>query len=260
MATSGVSQVEGAAGGGLVPWALIAGYGTRDGIGASAHLTHVKVSDFALTTGGVAVGFFDRVELSYARQWFDTGRAGARLGLGEDFTFHQDVVGAKVKLFGDAVFDQDRWWPQVSAGAQYKNADRSNILAALGARSDDGVDLYLAATKLFLAQSLLVNGTVRLTKANQFGILGFGGNRGAGYEPQLETSAALLVSRRLAVGAEFRTKPNNLAFAREQDAFDLFAAYFLNKNLSLTAAYVDLGDVALQGGQKGVYLSIQAGF
>jgi hypothetical protein len=220
----------------------------------------VPLSDFTLTAAGVAVGLFERVELSYARQWFDTGRAGARLGLGEDFTFRQDVVGVKVKLVGDAVYDQDRWWPQVSAGAQYKNAARAGVLAAVGARGDDGVDLYLAATKLVLAHSLLVNGTVRLTKANQFGLLGFGGDRGSGYKSQVEASAALLLSRRLAVGAEARTKPSNLGFAREGDALDVFAAYFLNKNLSLTAAYVDLGPVALQGRQRGLYLSVQAGF
>ena len=39
--TGGVSQVEGAAGGGLTPWALIAGYGTRDQVGAQAFATAV---------------------------------------------------------------------------------------------------------------------------------------------------------------------------------------------------------------------------
>lgn len=36
LATGGVMQIEGSAGGGLTPWALIAGYGTREEIGASA--------------------------------------------------------------------------------------------------------------------------------------------------------------------------------------------------------------------------------
>lgn len=45
LATGGVTQLEGAAGGGLTPWALIAGYGTRDQIGASAFLTHVDTGD-----------------------------------------------------------------------------------------------------------------------------------------------------------------------------------------------------------------------
>lgn len=76
LATGGVSQVEGAGGGGLAPWALITGYGTRDAIGANVHYTYANLPDFTLHSGGVAVGFFDRVEVSYARQWFDTGEAG----------------------------------------------------------------------------------------------------------------------------------------------------------------------------------------
>ena len=44
-ATGGVSQLEGAGGGGLVPWALITGYGTRDSWGANAHVTGVRSLD-----------------------------------------------------------------------------------------------------------------------------------------------------------------------------------------------------------------------
>ena len=39
LATAGVTQIEGAGGGGLAPWAVITGYGTRDAIGANAHYT-----------------------------------------------------------------------------------------------------------------------------------------------------------------------------------------------------------------------------
>ena len=49
-ATGGVSQVEGAGGGGLTPWALIAGYGTRDSYGANAHYTQVNTQDYRLKT------------------------------------------------------------------------------------------------------------------------------------------------------------------------------------------------------------------
>ena len=35
-----------------------------------------------------------------------------------------------------------------------------------------------------------------------------------------------------------------LPIATEDDAFDVFAAYFLDKNVSLTGAYVDLGRIA----------------
>jgi hypothetical protein len=259
LATGGVSEVEGAGGGGLVPWALITGYGSRDGVGVNAHATYVPVSDFSLLTEGVAVGLYDRLELSYAHQTFDTGDAGARLGLGKGFKFDQDIVGAKVRLFGDAVFEQDSWLPQVAAGLQYKMNDRGAIIHAIGGSHDSGTDYYLAATKLFLAQRLLLNVTVRETEANQYGILGFGGDNG-GYSTQVESSAGFLLTRWLVLGAEYRTKPNNLKFAKEDDAFDLFVAAFLNKNVSLTLAYVDLGDIALQGRQTGAYMSLQVGF
>jgi hypothetical protein len=260
LATSGVSQIEGAGGGGLVPWALVTGYGTRDQIGADVHGTVADTADFVLSSLGASVGLYDRIEFSYAHEWFDTGRAGARLGLGQGYQFHLDVAGAKLRLFGDAVFDQDSLLPQLAIGTQFKAADRHAVLDAIGARSPDGVDFYVAATKLFLDESLLVDATVRATKANQFGLLGFGGDRNNSYQPEFEASAALLLSRRLAVGAEFRTKPDNLGFAREGPAFDVFAAYFLNKHLSATLAFLALGPVARQGNQNGVYFSLQSGF
>jgi hypothetical protein len=258
LATGGVSNVEGAGGGGLATWALITGYGTRDGVGFDAHFTYVDLPNYALTTWGGAVGLWDRVELSYARQSFDTENVGAKLGLGQGYTFDQDVFGAKVKIIGDAVYDQDSWLPQIAAGAQYKHNDRDAIIHAIGGKSDEGVDYYVSATKLFLAQSLLVDATIRETRANQFGILGFGGDKDSGYSTEFEGSAAYLFSRNFALGAEFRTKPDNLGIARDDNAWDVFAAYFFCKNLSLTAAYVNLGNIVIENNQNGVYLSLQA--
>lgn len=172
----------------------------------------------------------------------------------------QNVAGLKVRLFGDAVYDQDRWWPQVSVGLQYKANNRGALLSAIGARSADGVDFYVAATKLLLSENLLVNATVRATRANQFGLLGFGGDRNSGYSAQFEGSVAYLINRNFAIGGEFRTKPDTLGFAREDHAWDLFGAWFINKNVAATAGYVNLGRVAGQTSQSGLYLSLQVGF
>ena len=258
--TDGVSSVEGAAGGGLASWAVIAGQETRDGIGGSAHATVVALPDFDLTSFGAALGIRDRLELSYARQRFDTRGAGAALGLGRGFTFGQQVIGAKLRVVGDAVWNQDRWLPQIAVGVQHKIANRGPVIRAVGGRRASGTDLYVAATKVLLARSLVVNATVRLTRANQFGLLGFGGDRGRSYSPQAEGSAGLLVSRRLLVGAEFRSKPDNLGFAREQDAADAFAAWSVHRRVTLTAAYVDLGDIATVRRQRGAFLSVQGAF
>jgi hypothetical protein len=259
LATGGVSAVEGEGGGGLAAWGLITGYGTRDGVGVDAHATYVGLPDYQLYSPGIAVGLWDRLELSYAWQAFDTESTGAALGLGHGFTFHQNIFGAKLKLIGDAVYDQDSWLPQIAVGLQHKENDRGAVIAAVGGKGAVGTDFYIAATKLFLAQSLLVNATLRETKANQFGILGFGGDRDGNYSTQFEGSAAYLFSRKFALGAELRTKPNNLSVAKEDEAFDVFAAWFLDKNFSLTAAYADLGNIVLHNHQNGVYLSLQAG-
>ena len=260
LATGGVTSVEGAGGGGLTPWATITGYGSRDALGANAHATIVETGDYRLTTAGAAIGLFDRIELSYAHQWFDTKAVGAALGLGDGYLIEQDIFGAKLKLFGDLVYDQDSLLPQVSIGVQFKKNSRGGLLAAIGAADDEGIDYYLSATKLLLAESLLANVTLRATKANQFGILGFGGDLNDDYELQVEGSFAWLIDRHLAIGAEYRMKPDNLGIAVEDDAWDVFAAIFPSKNLSVTLAYADLGNIVIRDRQRGFYLSIQAGF
>ncbi len=258
--TDGISTVEGAAGGGIATWAVIAGHETDAGIGGAAHATMVALPDFTLTSFGGAIGLRDRVELSYARQRFDTRDAGAALGLGKGFTFGQDIFGAKLKLAGDAVWDQDRVLPQISVGIQHRRAIQGAVIAAVGGRHDRGTDVYVAATKLILSRGLLLNGTLRYTRANQWGLLGFGGDRGTGRSAQFEGSAALLLSRRLVVGGEYRTKPDNLGFAQEDDAIDLFAAWAVHRHVTLTAAYADLGDIATVRKQRGLFLSARTAF
>ena len=258
--TAGVSELEGAAGGGLTPWAVIGGYGTRDQIGASAFYTRVNVPDYHLDGAGALIGFLDRIEFSVAQQRFDTEAVGAALGRGRGFTFRQNIIGLKVKLAGDAVLEQDSWLPQLSVGAQFKKNDRGAVLEAIGAKDDHGIDFYASATKLYLAQSILANVTLRFTRANQIGILGFGGDRNDNYTAQLEGSLAWLLSRNLAIGAEYRMKPDNLGIAGEDDWFDAFIAWAPGKHVSLTLAYADLGNIVIKDRQRGLYASVQIGF
>lgn len=260
--TGGVTQVEGAGGSGLTTWALITGYGTERGLGVNAHHTFVALNDFTLNSTGVAVGLYDRLELSATRQWFGTGKAGARLGLGEGFTFGQDIWGAKLRLVGDAVYAQNSWLPQVALGLQYKNASNETILGVLGAVRSDDLDFYISATKALLRHSLIISTTARLTRANQFGLLGFGSvdSENDGRSLQIESSLAYMIRRNLILGADYRSKPDNLAFAEESDAAAIYLAYFPSKNVSVTIAAVDLGKIALQGKQQGFYVSLQMGF
>jgi len=92
------------------------------------------------------------------------------------------------------------------------------------------------------------------------GLLGFGGDKQDSYGLQFEGSAAWQLSRRVAIGGEFRSKPDNLGIAREDDWFDLFAAVAVHRNLTATVAYADLGSIATVKGQRGVLVSLQAAF
>nr|WP_244647496.1 DUF3034 family protein [Sphingomonas sp. CFBP 13728] len=259
MLTNGVTTIEGSSGGGISTWALIAGNETADGVGGSLHVSGIVLPDFRFASYGAAVGLEDRLELSYARQSLDTRAVGGRLGIGRGTTLDQDVFGAKVRLAGDAVYGSP-YLPQIAVGMQYKHNLDAPIAAAVGARHANGTDFYVAATKLLLRQSILVGATARYTKANQNGLLGFGGDAGKARTLQCEATLGYQVSRRLLVGGEYRSKPDNLRFAREDDWATAYVAYGIGKNLTATAAYVDLGSIATADRQRGGFLSLQAAF
>ncbi|MFK2905403.1 DUF3034 family protein [Dyella ginsengisoli] len=256
LATGGASMVEGSAGGGLVPWAVLSGYATREQVGATAFVTRLDLPDYRLDAHGAAFTWHNRLELSVARDRFDLGTLGEAIGM-PGAALRQDVFGAKLRLTGDAVYGP---LPQISLGVQHKHNLDFAIPKLVGARRDRGTDVYLSATQVLLAgaagYNLLWNVTLRSTDANQLGLLGFGGDRG-GRRLVGEGSLALLLDPHVAVGAEYRQKPDQLSFARENNASDLFVAWFPSKHVSLVAAYVSLGEIAGLRDQRGWYLSLQ---
>ena len=247
--TAGLTQIEGSGGGGLTPWATIAGYETRDGISSSAFATQVTVDDYRFNAMGLAVGLYDRVEISYARHKFDLTSLGGEI--------KQDVIGAKVRLYGDVIYST---WPQIAVGFQYKSLDDGTVAGLVGADdTDNGTDYYVAATKVHLGAAmgynLVWNATLRATKANQIGLLGFGGSNGSSYETMFEGSLGILLSQHIAMGVEYRQKPDNLGLG-EDSWSDVFLAYFPNKNFNVTVAYADLGSIAGALNQRGLYVSL----
>jgi Protein of unknown function (DUF3034) len=276
--TGGVSTIEGAAGGGLSPWAVIGSNATDGETGAAVHVTRASTKDYGLNSAGAVIGFNNQYELSIARQAFNTGITGPQLSV-PNLVLKQTILGVKARVAGDAVLDSDTWKPQLAVGAQFKSLDSTGLdatLTTLGAKRA-GVDLYASATKLFLAQGILVNGTLRATKANQNGLLGFGASLGGAndkYRLMPEFSVAYLLSSRIAIGAEYRAMPNNLQVAGQAaglgqglqgDAWrDFFIAWAPSKHVSITAAYVNLGRIVpgttAGRAQTGTYLSAQIAF
>ena len=268
--TGGVTSIDGAAGGGLTPWAVIGSNATEGEFGVAATASVVSTRNYTMQVHGLLLAYDDRCELTIAQQDFATEATGRALGL-PGLHLRMDVFGAKVRLLGDAVLDSDSWVPQVAAGVEIKDTYAGQLkptLQALGAHTN-GFDGYVSATKLFLAQGLLVNGTLRATKANQNGLLGFGGTGHDTTKLEPEFSVAWLANRTLALGAEYRRKPDNLnpsllgAGLKEDDWYDVFTAWAPTKHVSATVAYVQLGRIVpavATKRQAGGYASLQLAF
>lgn len=261
LATWGVSQVEGAGGGGLTPWATITGSGSSNQVGGSAFVTIASTQDYRLKVAGAAIGIKDRYELSMSRWSLKVSP-----DVIPDKSLEMTVIGVKARVLGDAVYDQDSWMPQVSVGAQYKSASDTALITVLGGKSSEDVDLYVSATKVWLGAAagynVLGGATLRWTRANQFGLLGFGGGAESGRTLHFEGSLGVMLRDDLVVGGEFRSKPDNFgpgAF-EEESAYDAFVAWFPHRQVSLTAAWLNLGNIATKKNQQGLYLSGQIVF
>lgn len=250
--TGGTSSITGAGGGGLTPWATLTSYATRDAWGGSVFASHVSVDDYTLDVAGVGVNLKDKLELSYARQNFREKTNDAKIS--------QDSVGLKLRLAGDILYGTT---PQLALGVEH-NALRDPATAlAVGARSTEGTDVYLSAARAWISgpagRTTLLNVSARYSRANQYGLLGYGGDD-QDAKVQLEAAVAMFLSRSWVIGAEYRQKPDNLSARREDDAFDVFVAWFPDKRISITGAWVSLGDIAGAPDQTGFYLSLQGAF
>jgi len=249
--TAGATSIEGAAGGGLVPWAVINGYASSGQWSVTGFRNQVGVDDFSLRTLGAGFSYGNQFEVSFTKQTLALDTIGGDL--------RQHVVGVKYHVAGELLYTE---MPQISIGAQWKQHQNFELPQAVGALDATGIDWYVAASKVWLdavaGRNILLNTTIRATKANQTGLLGFGSADQHGYRLMTELSAALLLTPHWAIGTEFRQKPNQLTFADEEHWRDVFVAWFINKNTSLVGGYVDLGSIAGLPKQQGYYLALEA--
>ena len=312
LGSGAVTAINGAAGGGINPWAVISGYGTNQQIGATAFYSHLLLSNYNVDIYGAAVGLFNRFEVSFARQSFSVGNTGndldaainsyayglhhispsaeqlgapasQTLGLsgpaffGNSYELNQDIVGIKARLFGNIVYDQNWWEPEVSVGVDFHHSEMPKNLAATLGVTRNGVSYYLSATKVWInglfGLTTLADVNIDVTNANQQGLLGFGGVNGMGYKVIPAASVGVFLNRHVVLGAEYRDMPQNQLIANSGplkglgDAVsktsswkDVYVAWFPYKQLSLTAAYLDLGTIATVKNQNGLYLSLTTSF
>ena len=226
--TEGVSMADGAAGGGAVPWAVIAGNETRDGINGNVHFTYASLPNYSLESVGTAIGFYDRFEISAVYDVLPTGSTFDTVGLltsalsgsgsnqgtagieAWNTAIKMNVYGAKVRLIGEAIYDSDNLIPQVAVGGFYKVNQNKLLLETLGADKSSDWEGYLAVTKIFFPISTAIDITARYTDANEIGLTGFGGPNGDHKKVRLEGSLAYLLAKNIAIGGEYQQHGNNL--------------------------------------------------
>ena len=143
-------------------------------------------------------------------------------------------------------------------------AETLALASALGAEDDSGLDAYVSVTRLLLNgpfhRNWLLNGTVRATRANETGLLGFGGDQKNEYRLVGEISSALFLNPEWALGIEYRQKPENLNGINESDWHDVFVGWFPNAHVNVVLAYADLGNIANRPDQDGIFLSVTGNF
>ncbi|CAB0149630.1 hypothetical protein PSI9734_00206 [Pseudidiomarina piscicola] len=253
LATGAVTTIEGSGGGGIVPWATTASYAEDGEWGFTVNANFADVDDFQLGVQSLNLTYGNRIEVSYAQQRLGLNTIGGDL--------KQQIYGLKVRLLGDLVYGD---LPQVSLGVQHKRNTTFALPQAVGAKHDSGTDIYLSAAKAWLAGPLdrtwVANLTLRATKANQLGLLGFGGDQNDDYQVMSEASLGMFVNRHWLLGVEYRQKPDNLGFARESDWRDVFVGWFPTKSVAMVVAYTDLKGIAGLPDQSGAYASLQISF
>lgn len=273
LSTAGVTTIDGTAGGGIVPMAVLAGYGSEDQHAGSVSASRLDTQDFALRAFSAAWSWNNRIELSVARQELNISTFAPLDGE----QLRSNSYGAKLRLTGDILYSR---MPQIAIGALYRDTINPRLAAlannsvpdALGAKERHGVDVYLAATKVFLGgpfgRNWVVNGVLRHSKANQGGLVGFGGDRDNSYSLLAEASVGAFLNRHWLLGAEYRQHPDNLSAFSQDDWADIFLAWFPNKRWSVTAAWVSLGELSTPAipynnddrNQSGAYLSLTGAF
>jgi len=286
-----ILTIEGEGGGAIVPWAYTSNASKDGGIGMPAGSIWTWVSDsYTINFWPVAVSIGDRLELGFAYQNLDistlksdlrndssalaANRLDTKLDNLQMFTAHAKYQFVK----------ESENWPAMAISVSYKKAldvdelddnltdnvrnagligaGGPKVLKWMGVDDDDGFEVNLMATKLWKTKiPLLTAVNLRYTQANQLGFLGFSDD----WSLNPEFTLAILPESNVAVGVEFRYKPDELKsvndylnantvvagglrslddYTFKEDHFvDLFVAYLPTPNLTIAAGVANIGNV-----------------
>ena len=196
-------------------------------------------------------------------------QAATSIDISDDTVYLHNFNG-RVALIKEGAFGRG-WMPAVTFGVHYKyndtvdsiDDDLGGTLTGIGIEDNDGVDLTLYASKMITAlpRPILINAGLRNTSAAHIGLLGFTDSR----DTVFEGNVVAFLTERLALGAEYRQKPDNYdeisgLVEEESDWWSVVAGYVVNNNLTVSGGYFNLGTVLNQRDNDALGLKVKYEF
>ena len=178
---------------------------------------------------GTALTFFERLEISAGYELVNARKYG-------DSSINKYNLGAKLRLLDENAFDTS-FVPAVAVGGIYKYTDSRTVDALR--LDDDGFDAYVVASKLITQTPVpvLVSAGLLYTDEVVNGVVGHND-----YDLVTFANLDILPAANIAVGVEYKQGARVGDGIRNHDYWDGHIAWFVNKNLTLVAAYVNTGD------------------
>ena len=253
--------IEGYSGGPITPMAYICNQAPKGAIlgKPTTSYTFLSLGSKRMHVFVITLPFLERFEFGYACNWFalgsfydDVRKAGLDAGRDHVQLHHFNL---RCQILPENSFDLPL--PAVTAGIHFKynegikqiNRKLGGALDGIGYDRHYGVDYTLTASKtlpkIAFGRPVIVTAGLRLSRASQLGLLGFGDECRA----TVEGSVIYLPIDRLALAYEFRRKENPYAtldnLVDKEDNWHCFSAsYVLTNNLTLTGLYGRFGNIA----------------
>jgi len=268
---------SGYGGGAVTPMAMFCNPGAPGSTASLPSVGYTFISFAGKKFHAVTISqvFFERIEFSYAYNYLNVGSfynqankvSGGSLNMGHDNVqlHHFNLRGMLIR---DGDFDC-KLMPAVAAGIHFKynsriaeiNDNLGDALEGLGYDDDFGIDFTLVATKLFIEplfdRPLIFTAGMRLTRAAQLGLFGFGGD----YNVNFEGSVVYWPVDMLAIGYEFRQKQDPYhgipgLLYQEDSMHTILVALILSDRLTVAGVIAWAGDVG--NTEDAIALGVQA--